>query len=169
MTRRLTAALFGFFLALLVPLLVRTDQADRTPQIASQLNDGAARDVLLFIGDGMGDSEITAARNYYAGAGGRLALDTLPFSRGPSAGTPPHPNVRVLDGVGRHPAPRPPTPRRILPARRTPEPGYLRELAMPRVVPADQLCELPLMSSLRGHSEDRTPSAAPGGRPLGTE
>src|ERR1700737_4627001 len=80
MTRRRTAALFGFILALLVPLLVRAGQADRTPQIASQLSGGPARNVLLFIGDGMGDSEITAARNYYAGAGGRLALDTLPFT-----------------------------------------------------------------------------------------
>src|SRR5262245_46333839 len=41
---------------------------------------GSARNVLLFIGDGMGDSEITIARNYEVGAGGRLAMDTLPHS-----------------------------------------------------------------------------------------
>ena len=39
-----------------------------------------ARQVILFIGDGMGDSEITIARFYAAGAGGRLAMDTLPFT-----------------------------------------------------------------------------------------
>ncbi|WP_327169158.1 alkaline phosphatase [Streptomyces subrutilus] len=35
------------------------------------------RDVILLIGDGMGESEITAARNHGPGAGGRLAMDTL--------------------------------------------------------------------------------------------
>lgn len=39
-----------------------------------------ARNVILFIGDGLGDSEITIGRNYLAGAGGRLALDKLPFT-----------------------------------------------------------------------------------------
>ena len=36
------------------------------------------RNVILLIGDGMGDSEITMARNYWKGAGGRLAMDSLP-------------------------------------------------------------------------------------------
>ncbi|WP_265447398.1 alkaline phosphatase [Flexivirga meconopsidis] len=35
------------------------------------------RNVILLIGDGMGDSEITAARNYQVGANGRLNLDSL--------------------------------------------------------------------------------------------
>jgi alkaline phosphatase/streptomycin-6-phosphatase len=39
-----------------------------------------ARSVVLLIGDGMGDSEITLARNYQVGAAGRLAMDTLPLS-----------------------------------------------------------------------------------------
>jgi len=39
-----------------------------------------ARNVILLIGDGMGDSEITSARNYHVGAGGRLALDGLPHT-----------------------------------------------------------------------------------------
>lgn len=34
--------------------------------------------MLLFIGDGMGDSEITIARNYAVGAAGRLNLDRCP-------------------------------------------------------------------------------------------
>ncbi|KOP27117.1 alkaline phosphatase [Hapalosiphon sp. MRB220] len=41
---------------------------------------GRAKNVILFIGDGMGDSEITIARNYSVGAAGRLALDTLPLT-----------------------------------------------------------------------------------------
>ena len=40
-----------------------------------------ARNVILLIGDGMGDSEITIARNYDKGAGGRFAgLDALPLT-----------------------------------------------------------------------------------------
>jgi alkaline phosphatase/streptomycin-6-phosphatase len=38
------------------------------------------RNIILFIGDGMGDSEITAARNYAVGAAGRLAMDSLPMT-----------------------------------------------------------------------------------------
>ncbi|MPZ92373.1 MAG: alkaline phosphatase [Actinobacteria bacterium] len=41
---------------------------------------GPAKNVILVIGDGMGASEITIARNYAAGAGGRLTLDTLPLT-----------------------------------------------------------------------------------------
>jgi alkaline phosphatase/streptomycin-6-phosphatase len=39
-----------------------------------------ARNIILFIGDGMGDSEITIARNYAVGAAGRLAMDGLAFT-----------------------------------------------------------------------------------------
>jgi alkaline phosphatase len=38
------------------------------------------RNVILLIGDGMGDSEITIARNYEVGADGKLVMDTLPFT-----------------------------------------------------------------------------------------
>lgn len=38
------------------------------------------RNVILMIGDGMGDSEITIARNYRYGAAGRLHMDNLPFT-----------------------------------------------------------------------------------------
>lgn len=53
---------------------------DRTAAIREALSDGPVRNVILFIGDGTGDSEITLARNYSVGAAGRLALDTLPFT-----------------------------------------------------------------------------------------
>lgn len=43
-------------------------------------DDAHARNVILLIGDGMGYSEITIARNYHLGAAGRLNLDKLPFT-----------------------------------------------------------------------------------------
>src|SRR5215470_14828243 len=57
--------------------------SDSSPEVArlqQQIQGGRARNVIFFLGDGMGDSEITAARNYYVGAAGRLAMDTLPFT-----------------------------------------------------------------------------------------
>jgi alkaline phosphatase len=45
---------------------------------SAQGGSGEARNVILLIGDGMGDSEITIARNYHLGAAGTLAMDTLP-------------------------------------------------------------------------------------------
>lgn len=38
-----------------------------------------ARNVILFIGDGMDDQQITIARNYLVGAGGRLLMDRMPL------------------------------------------------------------------------------------------
>ena len=43
---------------------------DQTAAIRASLNDKPAKNIILLIGDGMGDSEITAARNYAEGAGG---------------------------------------------------------------------------------------------------
>lgn len=44
----------------------------------NQTDQGQARNVILFIGDGMGDSEITSARNYLEGADGSFAgIDAL--------------------------------------------------------------------------------------------
>ncbi|MBB5986843.1 alkaline phosphatase [Sphingobium lignivorans] len=43
--------------------------------------EGEVRNVILLIGDGMGDSEITIARNYAEGAGGYFkGIDALPFT-----------------------------------------------------------------------------------------
>jgi alkaline phosphatase len=53
---------------------------DRSLQVLQAINPGRARNVILFLGDGMGDSEITIARNYAKGAAGRLALDSLPLT-----------------------------------------------------------------------------------------
>ena len=54
--------------------------AGAAPALAPASSAGAARNVILLVGDGMSDSEITLARNYLVGAGGRLALDGLPHT-----------------------------------------------------------------------------------------
>ncbi|MEU5026653.1 alkaline phosphatase [Streptomyces milbemycinicus] len=41
---------------------------------------GKAKNVILLIGDGMGDSEITLARDYTVGANGRLNMDKFPLT-----------------------------------------------------------------------------------------
>jgi alkaline phosphatase len=38
------------------------------------------KNVILFIGDGMGVSEVTAARYYHYGAAGRMAMDKFPYT-----------------------------------------------------------------------------------------
>jgi alkaline phosphatase len=53
---------------------------DRTQAAKQAVQGGKARNVILLIGDGMGDSEITIARNYQVGAAGRLAMDKLPLT-----------------------------------------------------------------------------------------
>jgi len=55
--------------------------ADRADAVRASIVDGPAKNVILLIGDGMGDSEITAARNYLVGAGGSLpGIDALPLT-----------------------------------------------------------------------------------------
>src|SRR6516225_8270350 len=49
-------------------------------KLQQQIQGGRAKNIIFLLGDGMGDSEITAARNYQAGAAGLLAMDTLPFT-----------------------------------------------------------------------------------------
>ena len=54
---------------------------DKVQVLAHQINDRKPKNVIMFLGDGMGDSEITAARYYYAGAGGPSAAWTrFPFT-----------------------------------------------------------------------------------------
>src|SRR6478735_1009718 len=54
---------------------------DQTAAVREQIKGGAAKNVILLIGDGMGDSEITVARNYAKGAAGRFAgIDALPLT-----------------------------------------------------------------------------------------
>ena len=54
---------------------------DKTDQIIEQARKGPAKNVILVIGDGMGDQEITQARNYQYGAAGSLpGIDALPIT-----------------------------------------------------------------------------------------
>lgn len=56
------------------------DDHKRRNLISQGFEDSRAKNVILLIGDGLGDSEITIARNYAVGAAGKLALDRLPFT-----------------------------------------------------------------------------------------
>ncbi len=51
---------------------------DQTAALRDSLSDKPAKNIILLIGDGMGDSEITAARNYAEGAGGFLKV-SMPY------------------------------------------------------------------------------------------
>ncbi len=56
-------------------------QGDQTRTVQQAIERAGAKNVILLIGDGMGDSEITIARNYQYGAAGRLpGLDALPLT-----------------------------------------------------------------------------------------
>jgi alkaline phosphatase len=76
----------GFFVSALAiaaaagALLAAEWPPDRTASVQHAVRGGPARGVILLIGDGLGDSEITAARNYHVGLAGRLRLDALPMT-----------------------------------------------------------------------------------------
>ncbi|GAB2590362.1 alkaline phosphatase [Microlunatus antarcticus] len=54
---------------------------DQTKKVRKAVAGGKAKNVILLIGDGMGDSEITSARNYQFGADGRFpGIDALPMT-----------------------------------------------------------------------------------------
>jgi alkaline phosphatase len=54
---------------------------DQSQAIRDAVNSSGAKNVILLIGDGMGDSEVTIARNYEKGAGGFFSgLDALPLT-----------------------------------------------------------------------------------------
>ncbi len=56
-------------------------KGDQTAAFRNQIKNGPAKNVILLIGDGMGDSEITVARNYAVGAGAFFkGLDALPVT-----------------------------------------------------------------------------------------
>ena len=57
------------------------DMTDNYQAVLDLAKKKHAKNVILLIGDGMGDSEITAARNFAKGAGGMFeGLDSLPFT-----------------------------------------------------------------------------------------
>ena len=62
------------------PALAARHGDDRGDEIGNEFVRGRAKNVILYIGDGMGDSEITIARNYAKGAAGDLVMDLPPFT-----------------------------------------------------------------------------------------
>ncbi|MER7786826.1 alkaline phosphatase [Streptomyces sp. NPDC097640] len=54
--------------------------SDSKTQAENAIKGGKAKNVILLIGDGMGDSEITLARDYTVGANGRLNMDKFPLT-----------------------------------------------------------------------------------------
>jgi alkaline phosphatase len=75
-----TAIFAGGALVAHMTIAPLAQSGDRTEAVRQAIVGGTARNVILFLGDGMGDSEITAARNYSVGAAGRMAMDSLPLS-----------------------------------------------------------------------------------------
>ncbi|PRB07578.1 alkaline phosphatase [Microbacterium sp. MYb64] len=64
-----------------VPGGATRNDGDQTAALRDAIVAGPAKNVILLIGDGMGDSEITVARDYQYGAGGRLpGIDALPLT-----------------------------------------------------------------------------------------
>lgn len=60
-------------------LLLATQGVTRAEPPAGSNGDGQPRQVILIIGDGMDEQQITIARNYLKGAGGQLLLDQMPL------------------------------------------------------------------------------------------
>ena len=54
--------------------------ASKPAKVRAQTSNAKPKNVIFFLGDGMGAQEITAARYYQAGAAGRLSIDRLPFT-----------------------------------------------------------------------------------------
>src|ERR1700754_959660 len=53
---------------------------DKVAGLQHAIDNGRPKNVIMLLGDGMGDSEIPAARYYAAGAGGHLNMDAFPFT-----------------------------------------------------------------------------------------
>jgi alkaline phosphatase len=52
---------------------------DKSATLAGKIDPSKPKNVILMIGDGMGDAEVTLGRYYGKGAAGRLNMDQLPF------------------------------------------------------------------------------------------
>lgn len=50
-----------------------------TAKVFAEVGDHPQRNVILIIGDGMDDTQVTIARNYFKGARGRLVVDQMPY------------------------------------------------------------------------------------------
>ncbi|MFJ2771393.1 alkaline phosphatase [Streptomyces sp. NPDC087300] len=66
--------------AVAVTVTATAGASDSKDQARRAIQGGKAKNVILLIGDGMGDSEITLARDYTVGANGRLNMDKFPLT-----------------------------------------------------------------------------------------
>jgi alkaline phosphatase len=81
--KRLPVALGGLGATVLLGLgasFAIGGEQSRTDQVRAALHSGKPKNVIFFLGDGMGTQEITAARYYQYGAAGRMNVDRLPFT-----------------------------------------------------------------------------------------
>ncbi|MFF9852417.1 alkaline phosphatase [Streptomyces litmocidini] len=81
-TRRQLAVATALVLATAAAVTVTSTAgaSDSAQQARAAIKGGKAKNVILLIGDGMGDSEITLARDYTVGADGRLNMDRFPLT-----------------------------------------------------------------------------------------
>lgn len=77
---RVTVTAIGAALAIHGAGCASRARAPASPEVLLALDTRTARNVILLIGDGLGDAELAAARYYHAGAGGRLNLDRFVFN-----------------------------------------------------------------------------------------
>jgi len=78
---------------------------DKSAELKAAIDISKPKNIILFIGDGMGEAEVSLARYYAKGAAGKLAMDALRFrgdvttyNVGPAAG-PPYPPNYVPDSA----------------------------------------------------------------------
>lgn len=80
-SRKAAAGLLGTVAAITAAGLAigASGDEDRSAALAREIDSSRPKNVILLVGDGMGDSEVTLARYYGKGAAGRLNMDRLPF------------------------------------------------------------------------------------------
>ena len=71
------AALMTAMVVAAVAIAARSD--DQSAALYGKIDPSKPKNVILLVGDGMGDSEVTLGRYYGKGANGRLNMDDLPF------------------------------------------------------------------------------------------
>ena len=83
-SKQLTVLLGGLGAVVLLVVSARHSRSAASragrDQVRAALHGGKAKNVIFFLGDGMGTQEITAARYYQYGATGRMNVDRLPFT-----------------------------------------------------------------------------------------
>ena len=60
-------------------IAIAAGDIDQSATLAGRIDPAKPKNVILLVGDGMGDAEVTLGRYYGKGAAGRLNMDRLPF------------------------------------------------------------------------------------------